>query len=111
MSDGKYNDKLKYNSNIKEAKELIESINKLSYKLNEQELLRKRITTDVAHELRTPLTSIQGHLDCMIDGIWEATPERLSSIREETDRLSNLVGQLKILSRYDSESNMINKNL
>lgn len=110
MSDGKYNDKLKYNSNIKEAKELIESINKLSYKLNEQELLRKRITTDVAHELRTPLTSIQGHLDCMIDGIWEATPERLSSIREETDRLSNLVGQLKILSRYDSESNMINKS-
>lgn len=110
MSDGKYNDKLKYNSNIKEVKELIESINKLSYMLNEQELLRKRITTDVAHELRTPLTSIQGHLDCMIDGIWEATPERLSSIREETTRLSNLVGQLRILSKYDSESTMLNKS-
>lgn len=110
MSDGKYNDKLKYNSNIKEVKELVASINKLSYKLNEQELLRKRITTDVAHELRTPLTSIQGHLDCMIDGIWEATPERLSSIREETGRLSNLVGKLRILSKYDSESNMLNKS-
>ncbi len=110
MSDGKYNDKLKYNSNIREVKALVESINKLSYKLNEQELLRKRITTDVAHELRTPLTSIQGHLDCMIDGIWEATPERLNSIREETLRLSNLVGQLRILSKYDSESNMLNKS-
>ena len=110
MSDGKYNDKLKYNSNIREVKALVESINKLSYKLNEQELLRKRITTDVAHELRTPLTSIQGHLDCMIDGIWEATPERLNSIREETLRLSNLVGQIRILSKYDSESNMLNKS-
>ena len=109
MSDGKYNDKLKYSSNIKEVKELVESINKLSYKLNEQELLRKRITTDVAHELRTPLTSIQGHLDCMIDGIWEATPERLNSIREEALRLSNLVGQLRILSKYDDESDVLNK--
>lgn len=109
MSDGKYNDKVEYNSKIKEVKELIQSINKLSYKLNEQELLRKRITTDVAHELRTPLTSIQGHLDCMIDGIWEATPERLNSIREETLRLSNLVGQLRLLSKYDRENNLVNK--
>ena len=110
MSDGKYNDKLEYNSKIKEVKELVQSINKLSYKLNEQELLRKRITTDVSHELRTPLTSIQGHLDCMIDGIWEATSERLNSIREETLRLSNLVGQLRLLSKYDSENNVLNKS-
>lgn len=110
MSDGKYNDKLEYNSKVKEVKELVQSINKLSYKLNEQELLRKRITTDVSHELRTPLTSIQGHLDCMIDGIWEATPERLNSIREETLRLSNLVGQLRLLSKYDSENNALNKS-
>lgn len=110
MSDGKYNDKLVYNSKIKEVKGLVESINKLSYQLNEQELLRKRITTDVAHELRTPLTSIQGHLDCMIDGIWEVTPERLNSIREEALRLSNLVGQLKVLSKYDMESNVLNRS-
>ena len=66
IGNGKYKDKVDYKNNIKEVKELVESINKLSYKLNEQEQLRKRITTDVAHELRTPLTSIQGHLDAII---------------------------------------------
>ena len=45
----------------------------------------------------------------MIDGIWDATPERLNSIREEALRLSNLVGQLRILSKYDDESDVLNK--
>lgn len=109
IGNGKYKDKVDYKNNIKEVKELVESINKLSYKLNEQEQLRKRITTDVAHELRTPLTSIQGHLDAIIDGIWEATPERLISIREEVTRLSDLVGQLRLLAKFDSEKNILNK--
>lgn len=109
IGDGKYKNKVDYKNNIKEVKELVESINKLSCKLSEQEQLRKRITTDVAHELRTPLTSIQGHLDAIIDGIWEATPERLISIREEVTRLSDLVGHLRLLSKFDSEKNILNK--
>ncbi|SCI40788.1 MULTISPECIES: sensor histidine kinase [unclassified Romboutsia] len=110
IGDGKYKNKVEYKNNIKEVKELVESINKLSYKLNEQEQLRKRITTDVAHELRTPLTSIQGHLDAMIDGIWDMTTDRLVSIREEVSRLSDLVGSLRLLSKYDSEKNALNKS-
>lgn len=109
IGDGKYRHKIEYESNIKEVEELISSINKLSIKLNEQEELRKRLTTDISHELRTPLTSIQGHLDAIIDGIWEATPERLLSIREEVDRLSDLVGELRYLAKFDSEKNKLQK--
>ena len=111
IGEGRYKDKIKYNSNIKEVKNLVEEINKLSAKLNNQELLRKRITTDIAHELRTPITSIQGHLDAMIDGIWEPTEERLISIREEVSRLGDLVGHLRLLAKYDNEKNKLNKSI
>ncbi len=111
IGEGRYKDKIKYNSNIKEVKNLVEEINKLSAKLNNQELLRKRITTDIAHELRTPITSIQGYLDAMIDGIWEPTEERLISIREEVSRLGDLVGHLRLLAKYDNEKNKLNKSI
>lgn len=110
IGKGKYKEKINYNSNIKEVKNLVEEINKLAIKLNGQEVLRKRITTDIAHELRTPITSIQGHLDAMIDGIWDPTEERLISIREEVTRLRDLVGQLRLLAKYDNEQNELNKS-
>lgn len=110
IEEGKYKDKLEYKSNINEVNELIVSINKLAEALNEQDILRKRLTTDIAHELRTPLTSVQGHLDAIIDGIWEPTPERLASINEEVSRIGNLVGHLRNLARYDSEKNKIEKS-
>lgn len=109
IGDGKYKYKIKRSSNIKEVDELILSINKLSNKLSNQEELRKRLTTDIAHELRTPITSVQGHLDAIIDGIWEPSTERLISIREEVTRLSEVIGELRKLAQFDSEKNKLNK--
>ncbi|NFI58170.1 HAMP domain-containing histidine kinase [Clostridium botulinum] len=109
IEKGKYKSNLDYKSNIKEVDDLILAINSLSVKLNDEEILRKRLTTDIAHELRTPLTSIQGHLDTLIDGVWEPTSERLISIREEVSRLGDLVGELRKLSKFDIEKNVLNK--
>ncbi|AIY81044.1 his Kinase A domain protein [Clostridium botulinum 202F] len=109
IEKGKYKSNLEYKSNIKEVDDLILAINSLSVKLNDEEILRKRLTTDIAHELRTPLTSIQGHLDTLIDGVWEPTSERLISIREEVSRLGDLVGELRKLSKFDIEKNVLNK--
>lgn len=109
IGNGKYKDKIKDKSSIKEVDELILSINKLSTKLSEQEELRKRLTTDIAHELRTPITSVQGHLDAIIDGIWEASTERLISIREEVTRLSEIIGRLRYLAKFDSDNKELNK--
>lgn len=108
IGDGDYDNKIDYDSNIVEIDVLIKSINNLSAKLEEQENLRKRLTTDISHELRTPLTSIQTHLEAMIDGIWEPDTERLNSVNEEVIRLTNLVNQLQNLAKFDSKKSKLN---
>ena len=108
IGGGDYDNKIDYDSNIVEIDVLIKSINNLSAKLEEQENLRKRLTTDISHELRTPLTSIQTHLEAMIDGIWEPDTERLNSVNEEVIRLTNLVNQLQNLAKFDSEKSKLN---
>ena len=108
IGDGDYDNKIDYDSNIVEIDVLIKSINNLSAKLEEQENLRKRLTTDISTELRTPLTSIQTHLEAMIDGIWEPDTERLNSVNEEVIRLTNLVNQLQNLAKFDSEKSKLN---
>lgn len=108
MGEGGFDSKIDYQSNIYEIDNLISSINNLSLKLEEQENLRKRLTTDISHELRTPLTNVQTHLEAMIDGVWDPSIERLNSVNEEVIRLTNLVNQLKNLAKFDSEKNKLN---
>lgn len=111
IGEGNYKKEVTYKSNISEIDDLINSINKLSNELNEQENLRKQLTGDIAHELRTPLTSIKGHLDTIIAGIWEPTNERLNSINEEVTRIANLVDDLRKLAKFDTGKNNLNKEI
>ena len=111
IGEGNYKNKLNYKSNIMEIDDLINSINKLSNELNDQENLRKQLTGDIAHELRTPLTSIKGHLDAIIVGIWEPTNERLNRINEEEKRITNLVDELRKLAKFDSGKDNLNKEI
>ncbi len=108
IGEGGYKNKIDYDSNIAEIDVLIKSINNLSAKLEEQEKLRKRLTTDISHELRTPLTNVQTHIEAMIDGIWEPDTQRLNSVNEEVIRLTHLVNQLQRLAKFDSEKSMLN---
>lgn len=64
----------------------------------------RRLTSDVAHELRTPLQAIQATVEAMQDGVLPADPERLGTVREETMRLARLVDQILELSRLESAS-------
>ncbi|OGO78746.1 MAG: two-component sensor histidine kinase [Clostridiales bacterium GWB2_37_7] len=88
-------------TSTKEIDELSNSINYLAKTLKAQEMLRKRLTTDMAHELRTPLTTLKTHIEAFIDGIWEPTTERFEIFNEEIDRLIKLVGDLRNLAKLE----------
>lgn len=98
---------VEYSSDIKEINYLINTINSLSNSIKNQERIRKRLLTDVSHELKTPITSMRGHLEAIIDGIWEPTQDRLISINQELIRIMSLIEQLKDLNNLENGS--INK--
>lgn len=109
LSEGKYKERLKDVSNTKEIDTLIKTINHLSEALENKEKLRKQLTQDVAHELRTPLTSVQGHMEAMIDGIWEMNTERLSSCYDEIIRMRRLIGSIEDLSGVENENVLLHQ--
>jgi signal transduction histidine kinase len=104
MRRGAYKTRPVKPSNIIEIDHLTDTVNDLAAGLGKQELLRKRLTADVAHELRTPLATLQSHIEAMIDGIWAADSDRLKSCHEEILRINRMVGDLETLARYDSEN-------
>lgn len=111
ISKGFYKDRIKEKSNTREINQLTVTINDLAENMEKQEILRKRLTGDVAHELRTPLATLQSHLEAMMDGIWPADSERLKSCHEEIVRISKMVGDLEKLARYESENLVLNMDM
>ena len=70
--------------------------------------MRKEFVADVSHELKTPITSIMGYSDTLLQS--EVSPEIqrdfLTRISDETNRMSELVGDLLTLSRYENNANV-----
>lgn len=102
IAAGDYQVRYEGRTGSRELSDLVRSVNQLAEALEEQEALRRRLTGDVAHELRTPLAAVGAHLEAMIDGVWQPTPERLEGLQEEVARLTGLVSDLEALA--DAES-------
>jgi signal transduction histidine kinase len=70
----------------------------------------QQFTADVAHELRTPLAAIQATVESSLAMVLPETDSRnvLNVIERQNGRLSQLVGDLLLLSRLDIETNSPN---
>ncbi len=104
ISEGDYSICFDGDSGTRELSELTQAIDALAKAISRQETLRKRLTSDVAHELRTPLGAVAAHLEAMIEGVWQATPDRLKSCYDEIGRISGLVAELEKLSSIEDEN-------
>ena len=82
--------------------ELASSFNSMAASLDNSEQSRRRLFADIAHELRTPLSVIGGTVDAMIDGVYVPNTDNLTSIKEETEVLTRLVGELRDLTLAES---------
>ena len=109
VARGDYDIRVSAESHSQELSDLVASINHLAGALGEQEILRKRLTTDVAHELRTPLTAVTLYLEAMIEGLWEVTPERLKGCHEELIRMSSLVADIQQLATVEGDNLQLHK--
>ncbi|MHB1451392.1 MAG: response regulator [Coriobacteriia bacterium] len=68
--------------------------------------MKNEFVSTVSHELRTPLTSIKGYIDLILDGeageINEIQEEFLSIVKENSDRLVDLINDMLDISRIES---------
>jgi two-component system OmpR family sensor kinase/two-component system sensor histidine kinase BaeS len=81
-----------------EFRDFARSFNRMAEALETANRHRRELLADVAHELRTPLTIIQGNLEGLRDGVYEATPEHLDLVLDETQRFGRLVEDLRLLT-------------
>jgi len=75
-----------------------DSFNHMLESLKRSETVRQTMTADIAHELRTPVTIIQGTLEAILDGIYEASEESIAPIYDETLHLGRLIDDLRDLA-------------
>ena len=68
--------------------------------------MKNEFVSTVSHELRTPLTSIKGYIDLILDGeageVNEIQREFLSIVKENSDRLVDLINDMLDISRIES---------
>jgi two-component system OmpR family sensor kinase/two-component system sensor histidine kinase BaeS len=81
-----------------ELGDLARSFNQMAAALERADQLRRNMTADVAHDLRTPLSVIRGKLEGIVDGIYPATEDHIRPVLEETEVLTQLVEDLRLLA-------------
>ncbi len=85
-----------------DVQDLAIAFNRMAERLEQNEHQRRNLLADVAHELRTPLTVIQGRLEGIADGVYQADAEQLSLIERETKVMSRLLNDLQLLSKAEA---------
>lgn len=109
ISEGNYRIHFQDGIKSRELWELTQAVDQMAENLEQQENLRRRLTSDVAHELRTPIANISSYMEMMIEEVWEPTPERLKSCYDELQRISSMVSDLERLRQEENENLILEK--
>lgn len=76
----------------------------------EQILLKRQLTQNIAHELKTPVSSIQGYLETIVSTENIAPDKRqlfLQRCYAQSNRLTRLLRDISVLTRMDEAANLI----
>ena len=92
------------------AERIIKIYKRLQTTRQEQDILKRQLTQNIAHELKTPVASIQGYLETILDN-----PNINDSMREQflkrcyaqSQRLTALLQDISTLNRMDDAPDMI----
>ncbi|MGB9640383.1 MAG: histidine kinase dimerization/phospho-acceptor domain-containing protein, partial [Anaerolineales bacterium] len=85
-----------------ELGKLAEAFNQMSRELERATRVRRQMTADIAHDLRSPLSVIQGYTEALSDGKLAGNTEIYTILHQESQHLSHLVDDLRLLSLADA---------
>lgn len=103
IAEGQLSERAQHNHReIKETELLINDFNMMAERLEVMSNEMKKWNAAIAHELRTPVTVLQGRIQGILDGIFEKDDRQLMILLNQTEGLSRLIDDLRVLSLSDS---------
>lgn len=91
------------------AERIIKIYKRLETTRQEQDVLKRQLTQNIAHELKTPVASIQGYLETILENPHtdEATKEQfLKRCYAQSERLTSLLRDISTLNRLDDAGDL-----
>lgn len=92
------------------AERIIKIYKRLQKTKEEQNILKRQLTQNIAHELKTPVASIQGYLETILENphINEETKEQfLQRCYAQSQRLASLLQDISTLNRIEDASGLM----
>lgn len=85
-----------------ELRELAGAFDHMADTLDYEDTIRRDLVASVAHELRTPVAVLQAGHEALLDGVIDASPAELASLRDEVLRLARMVDDLQMMAAADA---------
>ena len=106
VAKGNFDISIKNESGIEEISSIYANFNSMVSELGANETLRNDFIANVSHEFKTPITAIEGYATLLQDKSQspQEQDECIEKILFNTRRLSNLVGNILMLSKIENQS-------
>ncbi|WAW14467.1 sensor histidine kinase [Peptostreptococcus equinus] len=91
-----------------EFDDIANSVDDMADAKNKSEESKKIFFQNASHELRTPLMSIQGYAEGIESGVFKDSKRAAQIIIEESEKMANLVNEILLLSKIES-NNIVSK--
>ena len=103
IAEGQLSERARHSTReIRETALLIDDFNTMADKLEVMSSEMKKWNAAIAHELRTPVTVLQGRIQGIRDGVFERDDRQFAILLNQTEGLSRLIDDLRVLSLSDS---------
>ena len=106
VASGDFTVRLDDHSDSNEIMEVYSGFNMMVSQLQATEILQSDFVSNVSHEFKTPISAIQGYSTLLqnSDELTEDQQKYLDKILYNTQRLSQLVGSVLLLSKIENQS-------
>ncbi len=104
VASGNFNITLEQSGKIREIQNIYESFNLMARELSATEILKTDFVSNVSHEIKTPVSAVEGYATLLQseENLSPAGKEYIDKILFNTRRLSELVGNILLLSKIDN---------
>ena len=105
VTDGNFDVQIQPESPFGDIETIYENFNLMTSELAANEILKTDFVSNVSHEIKTPIGAIEGYAMLLQgdDTLSEEQAEYVDKILTNTQRLSELVGNILLLSKIDNQ--------